>query len=1407
MSTAWPHGTQLPPNPLHTPGKLATSSATDRSLEVNPSKVQTVTPETIVYASPVMPMSGYRLSGSVDGVNISLLLDTGAAVTLLRADTWSQVATKTEQGLQPWSMARLVSAGGTPLTVHGCARVDLMFGPEKFVTEIVVVSPLTSEAILGLDFLMEQQASIDLTSKTLHLRERGCNIPLQDPTKPLETTDMFPVHAAMTVEVPPRSTLQVAGSIPNTVGGAWLLEEATNKHLPFVVARALVEPTSTTVPVCILNLSEDPVTVHAGMLIATLQTVTVPAVGLDSVGGGETAGIRLDSVCGGETAGVRLNSVCGGETAGVRLDLVGGGETAGVRLDLVCGGETAGVRLDSVGGGETAGVRLDSVGGGETAGVRVDSVGGGETAGVGMEKQELLWSIVENSGADLSSGEKDVFYHLLLSYADVLACSTSDLGRTDRLQHHIYTGDAAPVRQPVRRVSPHRREEVRQLLQEMLANGVIEPSTSPWASPIVLVQKKDGSMRFCVDYRKVNDVTQKDAYPLPRIDTTLDTLHGSQWFSTLDLLSGYWQVEVAKSDRLKTAFCATEGLFQFRVMPFGLCNAPATFQRLMDLVLAGLQWSECLVYLDDVIVLGRTFDEHLCNLQSVFQRLREAGLRLKPSKCFFFQRQVQYLGHIISREGIATDPAKTERVSTWPTPSSKRETQRFLGFASYYRRFVKDFARIARPLHRLTERTASFVWTDECRDAFNELCQSLCSAPVLAYPDFSRPFVLDTDASDVGIGAVLSQVDGEGRERVIAYGSRLLSKAERKYCVTHRELLAVVAFTQQYRPYLLGRKFQLRTDHGSLTWLRNFREPEGQLARWLERLQELDFDIVHRRGKVHTNADALSRLPCRQCGRDSHVSLACADVASTSLLQPLQGQLSDSLRDTQLADPMLGPLMRGKETGEEPSPKELGSVSRSSRGLLQLWEQLTLHQGILCRTFESPNGLSSALQIVIPTALRKEVLSDLHEGVVGGHLGIDKTLARLKERYYWPGHFNDVRDWCMNCGTCAVRKSPSPKSKAPLQSVVTGYPLQMVAMDIVGPFPESLAGNTFVLVVADYFTRWTEAYPIPNQEATTVAKKLVDQFFFRFSPPEQLHSDQGRNFESEVITEVCKLLGVVKSRTTPYHPQSDGLIERFNRTLLDMLAKAARERPFHWEEHLPRLCLAYNSSVHPTTGFAPFYLMFGRQVRMPVDLMYGNPNSHTATVPQYVASLRSSLRAAYDQVRNTMTTRLSRQKDLYDRRAHGEPFSSGDLVWLHTPAVPRGHSKKLHCPWTGPYRVVSRLSDAVYRIQHSQLRRKRLVVHFDRLKPCSPDTRLTTSARRSRAAPSLLPDAPVGTDLELLADDPNVGADVDQGQLHAAQDVPDPGGGVAMAPDTVAPSMQSGDMVTPAAVNNDHPEA
>ena len=373
--------------------------------------------------------------------------------------------------------------------------------------------------------------------------------------------------------------------------------------------------------------------------------------------------------------------------------------------------------------------------------VECDSISNVSTVNMSGEvspaDQEVLWSLVSKVGKHVSAVEKERMFALLQEYADVFSFASSDLGRTSVLQHRIDTGNAAPVYLPPRRVPQARREEVRRLLQEMLHSGVVEPSEGPWSSPIILAKKKDGSLRFCVDYRKVNAITRKDAYPLPRVDDTLDMLGGSEFFSTLDLASGYWQVEVAPEDRAKTAFTTFDGLYQFKVMPFGLCNAPATYQRLMDRLLGGLKWSSCLVYFDDIIIVGSTFDDHLRNISSVLMRLRGAGLKLKPAKCNFCQQQVSFLGHVVSSKGISTDPSKTEVISKWPTPQSKREIQQFLGLANYYRRFIKHFADIAKPLHRLTE-NAIFEWTETCQLAFDKLRKCLTSSTVLAYPDYSK---------------------------------------------------------------------------------------------------------------------------------------------------------------------------------------------------------------------------------------------------------------------------------------------------------------------------------------------------------------------------------------------------------------------------------------------------------------------------------------------------------------------------------------------------------------------------------------------------------------------------------------------------------------------------------------------
>ena len=392
---------------------------------------------------------------------------------------------------------------------------------------------------------------------------------------------------------------------------------------------------------------------------------------------------------------------------------------------------------------------------------------------VPMHKQDVLHGMAEQCGVGLTVEEKSQPFHLLLAYADDFADAEDGLGRTRVVKHSIVTGDNPPIKQSCRRAPPSKREHVRQLIQDMLKKDVIQPSSSPWASPVVIVQKEDDSYRFCVDYRKINTITRKDAYPLPRIDDTIEALSGSQWFSTLDLLWGYWQVEMSEKDRAKTAFSTHEGLYEFKVMPFGLCNAPATFQRLMDLVLSGIQWSSCLVYIaDDIVIVGKTVQNHLDNLQLVLDRIKRAGLRLKPSKCHLFQK-ILYLGHRITRDGVATDPGKIDAVRKWAVPRTVQEVQRFLGLVGYYRKFVSNFAATAKPLYRLTERGREFNWTTECEAAFLKLKSRLVSAPILAFPDFTKMFILDTDASQSGVGAVLSQLH-DGQERVVVgYSAKL----------------------------------------------------------------------------------------------------------------------------------------------------------------------------------------------------------------------------------------------------------------------------------------------------------------------------------------------------------------------------------------------------------------------------------------------------------------------------------------------------------------------------------------------------------------------------------------------------------------------------------------------------------
>ncbi|BHF81940.1 hypothetical protein SprV_0802507500 [Sparganum proliferum] len=868
---------------------------------------------------------------------------------------------------------------------------------------------------------------------------------------------------------------------------------------------------------------------------------------------------------------------------------------------------------------------------------------------------------------------------LLASFSDLFSWSTDTLGRTRLVQHTIDTGDAKPIWQPPRRIPVRYRDEVDKLLDELLQAKIIQPSSSPRASPIALVPKKDGSLRLCVDYRRLNAVTVRDSFPLPRLDDTIDALGQAAWFSILDLKSGYWQVEIHPNDRHKTTFTVPQGLFEFQTLPFGLCNAAATFQRLMYRVLRHLIPYKCLVYLDDIIVFGRSTEEHNSNLREVLEALQEAGLTLNPTKCLFLRSEVQFLGHLISPGRISPLPDRVKHIRTWPTPTNQTELRSFLGLASYYRRFIRNFAQIAAPLHKLTEKGRPYTWSADCDTAFNNLRAALCSAPLLALPnvdDDAPPFILDTDASGFAIGAVLSQIGKDGVEHPICFASNTLTKTQRNYCTFRRELLAIVMFIRQFKHLLVGRRFILRTDHRALQWLRSIKDPMDQLARWQEFLQDFDFECQFRPGHKHGNADALSRLPNSTNPADeSHDTAANAIIVA----EPTRYAWSSA----QSSDPDTAVIYHHLSQGlSKPSEQAMRGTSQNARLLLNQWPHLVVLHDILF--FRDPS--SHQLRPVVPGCLVDTVLADLHSQL--GHCGQRRTELAARTRFWWPQLRTSVAHFCQSCATCASFKTPNPAPRAPMQPMTTGFPGERVGLDIIGPLPISVRGYEYILVMVDYFTKWVEATPLLRQDATSVANAITRTWISRWGAPLAFHSDCGSNFDSQLFKDVCDTLRIHKTRTTPYHPEGNSLVERTNRTLHNLLLAFSKDNHEHdWDVHLPFCLLAYRGSVHSSTGFTPHYLWTGRDIRLPIDLLYPLPTPDTTTPQDYATRLREVIRSAHNAARTTLGSSSLHQKEQHDRHSSGVMHQIGDLVMYYNPSHPRGTSAKFHYPWQGPFVV------------------------------------------------------------------------------------------------------------------------
>lgn len=854
-----------------------------------------------------------------------------------------------------------------------------------------------------------------------------------------------------------------------------------------------------------------------------------------------------------------------------------------------------------------------------------------------------------------------------------------EIGCASEVKHSINTGDALPVKKNPYRIPHALKSVVEEQINDMLDKKIIEPSTSPWASPIVLVPKKsqDGTVkhRLCIDYRGLNAVTKSDAYPLPNIVETLDSLGKCKVFSVLDLASGYLQIPIDEKDKEKTAFTCHMGHYQYNRMPFGLQNAPSTFMRCIDFLLMGLKGTICLAYLDDILIMSEDIATHVKNLEKVFVKLQEINFKIQPSKCTFATDQVEYLGHIVSREGVKPDPQKIKAIRDYPQPRSVRDIRSFVGLASYYRRHIPNFAAIAKPLTMLTRKDVEFKWGTSQEEAFRELKAKLSTEPLLSYPDFSLPFIVTTDASQEAVGAVLSQkINGE--EKPVAYCSRQLNAAERNYSCTERELLAVIFATKQFRCYLYGRKFTLHTDHAALRWLLNLKDPSSRLTRWSLRLAEFDYEVIHKPGKKLPHADALSR----------HVGIVTSD-SEFNLTEELI--LSEQLADDQL---------------------------------IRLIEFDDFHKdnnGLLCR--HSP---AHGIQVVIPRSLIATVIKHYHDNTFMAHQGTKRTIAAIKLKYWWPTMSSDIQEYIGSCDKCAKRKI-GKSQRAPLGDAVAADDfMDTVSLDIVGPLPTTESGNKYLLTFVDHFTRFCEAIPIPDQSAETVAKEFVTKIIAQWGTPNRLLTDQGTQFTSKLFSETCRLLMIKKIQTTSYHPQSNGVCERMHKLLVDMLSHYVHKDGKNWDKFVPYAIMAYRATPHTVTTFSPYYLVFGRHMKLPIEDRFiqvkrnlGRKQNSYDSYEAHVKLLADRIRVASQVVRQQSKRGHEQSKAHYDKRAREREFNAGDIVYLYDPVASRSKAKKFAYHWTGPFEIIEKLSNLVYTVKISE--EKCINVHINRLKECN----------------------------------------------------------------------------------------
>ena len=922
----------------------------------------------------------------------------------------------------------------------------------------------------------------------------------------------------------------------------------------------------------------------------------------------------------------------------------------------------------------------------------------------------------DNAATPAAASEDPEVATLLREYADVFPDKLpNELPPARGVEHAIELkpGSRPPPVRPLRQQSAKDSAVIDEFIKKHVASGVLQPSHSPYGSLLVIVKKKDGTPRVCVDYRALNEITVKNKYPLPLMDELFDRVQGAKYFSSIDLRDGFYQILLREEDRQKTAFRTRFGSYEYTVLPMGLCNAPSTFMQLMNDTFRDLLDKSVLSFLDDILIFSKTREEHLRHIREVLERLRAKKLYGKLSKCEFMRSEVGFLGHRIGENGLCVSPDKVDAVKNWPTPRNVHDVRSFLGLAGFYRRFVKGFSEIALPMTELTHNNASWVWGPKQQKAFDELKGALCSAPVLILPDPTKPFVLNCDSCKFAIGATLQQDLGNGLQPV-AYRSKKLSKAERNYDVREREFMAILDACSHWRHYLHSDEpFVLKSDHSSLVHYMTMPNLTGRLARWVLKMQDFHCKLEYIPGPQNVVADALSRRPdLEHDEEDSDAAVGQAPAQSPACVAAPLVTVPVGAGASSVGEPksVLAPITVRPQSH---LTQQVVAAARSNEAYQRLVATApagaSVVQGLL---FEGD-------QLVVPDdqALRTSILAAGHDDVTGAHFGRDKTLAAIRRRFTWSGLATDVERYVASCDSCQRNKPSQQLTPGPLMPLpIPERPGTHWTQDAVTGLPKTKRGHDAIQVYVERFCKVKYFQPSRSADgAAELAANLVRRVVSQHGIPESVVSDRDPRITARYYAELSRLMGTQLNMSTAQHPQTDGQSEREIRTLITALRSFCNDHQDDWDDILPMLELGFNTAVQASTQRSPYELLYGQQPRTPLDVALDPLLSRVPAAKERADRLREG----FEFARGKLVQAQQRQARNADRHRRLVQLAVGDEVLLSTDGLQlRGQNNKLCSPFVGPFAITEVVNANAFRLElPPQMEALHPVFNISRLKP------------------------------------------------------------------------------------------